>query len=211
MKVKLIWCVSMVEWLIVFEAESLRLLPLPSYLLCMCRWEGCSRSKMISAVQTHARCVSLENFSLQQERPPPLETLYGINPAPTLMWFMGQQIIPHSCHFMNHICFNFFFVVVWLGLPPASNKECLVGAFPRQLFFSNWVRKCIFHSRSSWDALLWTATLQECPRSATRGSFYWGVYWEWGLSSYNSVANGGVESAAWCNGKHLMFSSEFSL
>lgn len=64
--------------------------------------------------------------------------------------------------------------MVWLGLPPASNKECLVGAFPRQLFFSNWVRKCIFHSRSSWDALLWTATLQECPRSTTRGSFYWG-------------------------------------
>lgn len=145
---------------------------LPSSLLCMCQWEGLFLQwSDLCCTGTYTVC----QFSLQQERPLPPETLYGIKPAPTLMWFMGQQIIPHSSHFTNHICFNFFFfVVVWLGLPPASNKDCLVGAFPMQLFFSNWVRKCIFHSRSSWDALLWTATLQECPLSTTRGSFYWG-------------------------------------
>lgn len=134
MKVKLIWCVSMVEWLIVFEAESLRLLPLPSYLLCMCQWEGCSRSEMISAVQAHARFVSLENVSLQQERPPPLETLYGINQAPTLMWFMGQQIIPHSSHFMNHICFNFFLCGGLIRFASCIQQRMLSRGLPKAAF-----------------------------------------------------------------------------
>lgn len=107
---------------------------------------------------------------------------------------MAHQIIPHFSHSMNNICFNFFLYCGLIRFASCIQQRLLSRGLSHADFLLKLYQKMYFPFAIKLGCLSFNSNPPIMSTEHYKGQLLLTVYWDCGLSSYNCVPYGGVES-----------------